>query len=80
VKKTSISDPLGNSGFLIASGTDKEPIFIIKKPKVKSFELLEKEVEKEPDGHALDEQKIAKSVILDWRQHYDSHKPQSERI
>jgi hypothetical protein len=88
MKKMSISDPIGNSGFLSVKGTPKEPIFIIRhldggvpkgerKPSIaKPAEVLEKDVQKkvEPDRHEIDSNAIARSVTLDWRKAYGENK------
>lgn len=74
-----IEDPLGNRGFLLQKGTDKEPFFIIRKPSIsKPAEMVEKEVRRElkpePNGHEIDEKAIARSVANNWRDYYGSHK------
>jgi hypothetical protein len=73
-KYSSIVDPLGNVGLLSQKGTDKEPIFIVKRasePKPIPAWILEKRAnsksKKEPNGHELDAQEIARSVTTNWR-------------
>jgi hypothetical protein len=80
MKKASISDPLGNSGILLLKGTPEEPIFIVKRASLsKPAEVLEKEVQKDSDGH-IDEEALVKSVIYDWREYYGKSEPKPQGI
>jgi hypothetical protein len=73
-KYSSISDPLGNTGFILQKGTEDAPIFIIRKPSIsKPAEVVEKEVRKEVEHNGHDED-IASGVI-DWRDFREKTKP-----